>query len=143
MSLVASQASVPLSVFAIVEGVRIEPSSNFNRSIGEMVKLGRGNMNSKAIVMAHDSTGPEPILEVSSWVLETMDEVSHFLGVSFEGVEKQAWELFIELGKRGSIRGLKRKGMRLKREVRNLRSGVNYDKGGQGRGGGGHRGGRY
>lgn len=48
-----------------------------------------------------------PISSVSEWSLNSIEEVSGVLGVSFECLESMAWELFTELEKKvmGGIKG--------------------------------------
>lgn len=55
--------------------------------------------------------------EVSLWVLSQMQAVSHFLGLSFEGVEKQAIELFTALEREISLSSSGIENRRLHREV--------------------------
>lgn len=53
------------------------------------------------------SKDQNPIPDVSKCVLNMIELVSNFLGVSFKSHEQQAWELFTALERDGSERGLK------------------------------------
>lgn len=92
----------------------------------ELVKRNRSRNDSKELVVGQSIV--EPLSEISIRVLETMEKVSNFSGVSLKGVENQAWELFSSLEKEGSLRGLNRKGHHLHPEVKNLSNGINYEK---------------
>lgn len=71
--------SLPLSVYK--GGAPVETGDYFNSTIGENVKLGRGKLNSRAIVMTQNRYDLEPCSEVSDSTLELMEEVSRYLGV--------------------------------------------------------------
>lgn len=79
-----------------------------------------------AIVRDKDA-GP-PLSDVSRWVLNQIKEVSKFLGMSFEGVEQQAIDLFMALEREMALQGSKQRHVRVHREVRNLKCDVNYDR---------------
>lgn len=75
----------------------VETREHFNSMIGENVKLARDKSKSRSIVMAQNRYDSKPCVEVSDWALEIMEEVSCYLGVSFEGVDEQAMDLFSAL----------------------------------------------
>lgn len=106
----------------------------FQCSISESVKL--GHMRHMALVERSEQGLDElPIATVSEWVLQKMEEISYVLGLSSEGLEVLAWELFAELEKRESGRQAKREGASgnrgsLSRELKNLGWSLSYDKGG-------------
>lgn len=106
---------------------RISPivDRGFGSSIGEKVQSGR-RRSSCEMVVAVDLDNFS--LDASPWVLERMEEFSKFLGMSFEGMERQAWDFFTTLEREGSISGLRRKGNKMHREVKNLVCGVNNSK---------------
>lgn len=54
----------------------------------EVVKPGVVLESSKDLVVVPNQD--KPFSDVSIWVLEKIDEVSRFLGLSFQGVKKQA-----------------------------------------------------
>lgn len=67
-----------------------------------------------------------PIATVSDWVLMKIEEVSVTLGLSSEGLEHLAWELFAKLEKRVVVRPTKectrgsKNSERIPRELKNL-----------------------
>lgn len=65
---------------------------SFVPSIGEKVKLGKQQSSSQALVVAVEHENP--LSEVSLWVLEKMENVSTYMGMSFVRVERQSWEFF-------------------------------------------------
>lgn len=54
-------------------------------------------------------------------MLNQIQAVSQFLGVSFEGVERQAIDLFIALERELSVLGSDMNDRRLRRELKNLK----------------------
>lgn len=66
--------------------------------------------------------GCDPNSKVSLWVLNQMQAVSQFLGVSFEGVEREAIALFTALEREISVSRFEMKHRRVHRELLNLRS---------------------
>lgn len=105
----------------------------FYRFVGESVKL--SHENNFALVPWPDKLMEESsLLTVSNWVLNAKEQVSGVLGLSFEGLEHMAWELFAELEKRapsnqgqGMDRGNERK-TKISRELKNLSWGLSYGK---------------
>lgn len=65
---------------------------------------------------------PPALSEVSLWVLTQMQVVTHYLGLAFEGVEKQAIELFTTLEREISNYGSEINCQWVNRELQNLRS---------------------
>lgn len=65
---------------------------------------------------------PSALLEVSLWVINLMIAVSNFLGVSFDGVERQAIDLFMALEREISLSGSDKETQRWNREMWGLRS---------------------
>lgn len=101
--------------------------------MGELVKLSHDR--DLALVPWLDHLLEEdPILTISDWVLNTIEQVSGVLGVSFKGIEHLAWELFAKLEKR--IVPIQGQGMdretgdkaKMSKELKNLKWGVSYDK---------------
>lgn len=68
----------------------------FQRSIGENVKLDHRRQN-ELVTWYVPEMDVTPLAEVSKWVLQKMQVVSEVLGVSFDGLEVAAWDLFAEL----------------------------------------------
>lgn len=69
--------------------------------------------------------------EVSLWVLNQMVVVSNFLSISFDGVERQANDLFMALEREISLAGLEKENRRWNRELQGLRSAFKYHSGGR------------
>lgn len=65
---------------------------------------------------------PLTLSEVSLWVLCQMQAISHFLGLSFEGVEQQAIELFTALEKEISNSRSEMNNRCVRRELQSLQS---------------------
>lgn len=65
----------------------------YGSTIGESIKRCRRERTSQNLATLANQE--DPLFGVSRWVLNTIEEVSNFLGMSFEGVERQAWELFM------------------------------------------------
>lgn len=64
------------------------------------------------------------LFEVLMWVLSQMIAVSNFLGVSFDGVERQTIDLFTALEREISSAGSEKETRRWNREVQSLRLAV-------------------
>lgn len=88
-----------LSIWTGNPTVESGKADGFHCFIGESVKM----MHDKqlALVPWLDCDLDETqIATVSDWVLQKIEEVSEVLGLSFDGLEDMAWELFAELEKR-------------------------------------------
>lgn len=107
----------------------------YYRSVGESVKLVH-NKNLTLVPWLDQPLDETPISSVSEWVLNTMEQVSEVLGLSFDGLEQMVWELFAELEKRALMsQGLDtdrgdRDKCRVHRKLKNLRWGMTYGRGG-------------
>lgn len=69
---------------------------SFLHSISENVKLSH-DKELTVVAWFDQSMEETPLASVSKWVLSKVEEVSKILGLSFEGLEVLAWELFAEL----------------------------------------------
>lgn len=68
---------------------------------GEPVKRHKRGRYHKDLVSIEDQE--YPFSRASRWDIETIEDVSRFLGMSFEGVKRQARDLFMALEREGSI----------------------------------------
>lgn len=84
------------------------------------------------VLWSNQNIEETPLASVSEWVLSRVEEVSKILGLSFEGLEDLAWELFVELEKREAAQlgeGThisKVREEKIHREVKNLKWGLSY-----------------
>lgn len=101
---------------------------SFSPSICELIKIEKGKKMSRTLVLAIERE--KPILEIVKWVLNQIEVISKFLGLSFEGHEQHAWALFTTLERDGLERGINKFYLKTCREMKNLECGVNYKRNG-------------
>lgn len=63
--------------------------------IGENVKNGYEGVECWVLTAMDEM--PDPVVAISSWVLEKIEEVNKVMGISFEGMEEESWAFFAPL----------------------------------------------
>lgn len=71
----------------------------FSPSIGENMKLEHGRQLALVVWQREGELDARPLIGVSEWVLQKIGEVRKDMGLSFNGLESEAWAMFVELEK--------------------------------------------